>query len=404
MTLPEFREDIAIHVEDDGTDHYLVLHDIYGFADGPIMVHSDMLQVIEACNGRTTYEQLAEAAEVSIDGKEMMRLKAFVGRLSELGYLHDANFVELKRRVTNEFESSSLRQPIYVRESTELSLDSVETLLSTKTSTPHSIDTTPCAILVPHIDFRVAPEAYQPAIDVLRHSDTDVFVIVGTSHYWSETPVVTTTKDFVIGGQRIPTHKECVRQIAESLGDLNASSDIAHKPEHSIEMHVALLRIARADRPFTIIPILIAGGADTDEQVRTLRTVADTVKGAVQMHCPTALWMISGDLAHVGLKFGDETPATHLEDAVRKADADILKSLETVDIPQYITNSTLPEFQQRICGLGPTAVVLEALQPASGKVLHYGLWNEAETGSAVSYATVQFENVPFAALRVTRPM
>lgn len=399
MTLPEFREDISIHVEEEGGDQYLVLQDSFGYAEGPIMVHSDMLQIIEACNGFTTYQELAEASEVDVDGKEMMRVKAFVNKLSEMGYLHDAVYIEKKRRLTLEFENSEIRQPIYIRESTDLSLEAVEHLLrpdqSLTPELPNPADTSKnlSALLIPHIDFRVAAPAYLPAIQALSQVETDVFVIVGTSHYWYETPVILTSKDFMMGGTRVPTHQACVADLRVRLGALNSSSDIAHKPEHSIEMHVALLKLARGERPFTIIPILIAGGAHTETEINVLRQVAEIVKGAIQTHCPNAFWLISGDLAHVGLKFGDETPATDIEDAVRKADADILKSLETVNVQQYIANATLPEFQQRICGLGPTAVALQALQPNSGTVLHYGLWQELDTGSAVSYATVQFDDL-----------
>jgi hypothetical protein len=45
---------------------------------------------------------------------------------------------------------------------------------------------------------------------------------------------------------------------------------------------------------------------------------------------------------------------------------------------------------RRICGLPPTYTLLEAIRPASGKVLHYGQYVHPRGFESVSFASMAF--------------
>jgi hypothetical protein len=83
--LPALRVDIQLSVHTEDGEQFLVLSDPFGIADGPIMVHVEMLDLLQACDGETTFDDLAVASSVAPDGAEMMRVRAFVQQLSTLG-------------------------------------------------------------------------------------------------------------------------------------------------------------------------------------------------------------------------------------------------------------------------------------------------------------------------------
>ncbi|MBK7186351.1 MAG: hypothetical protein IPH85_10610 [Ignavibacteria bacterium] len=99
-TLPILRHGTDLR-SSGGWRSYLVLHDPFSFADGPIMVHSDMVDVLQSCDGVTTIAQLAEAANVEVDGPEMTRLILFLRQMDEMGYFEGASY---EQRKLNELE------------------------------------------------------------------------------------------------------------------------------------------------------------------------------------------------------------------------------------------------------------------------------------------------------------
>src|SRR6185312_7406901 len=80
-------------------------------------------------------------------------------------------------------------------------------------------------------------------------------------------------------------------------------------------------------------------------------------------------YLISGDLAHIGPKFGDEARAegAWLE-ASRKKDDAILEMIAKAGPASYFETIAAEGDERRICGLPPTYLPLEANRPSRGKV------------------------------------
>jgi MEMO1 family protein len=393
--LPLFRADIQISVHHEGGEAFLILHDVYGVADGPIMVHSDMVSVLEVCDGETTWHALAESSDVDIDGPEITKLRAFIGQLDELGFF-DTDKAEARRSKTEqEWAQLETRPPTcagstYPADADELHVF-LDDLLSAETPAAPSFEAD--AYLIPHIDYRVAPAVYAPAFNALRESDADLFVMIGTSHYWSDDAVILTDKHYLSPLGEIPTDRELVSAIRQELGEWVAPSDLAHKPEHSIELHAVLLQHIRNGRPFSILPILVTG-IDGDEGYQQASTIARAVRSVVDRSGRKAMWLISGDLAHVGRKFGDDTPAASLLPDVSRADRELVDLLEGADIAGYHRAIEATDHVYRICGHAPTVIGLLAMEARRGKLLAYDVWDERETESAVTFATLAFGGNP----------
>lgn len=394
--LPALRVDIQLSVHTEDGEQFLVLSDPFGIADGPIMVHVEMLDLLQACDGETTYNDLAVASAVAADGAEMMRVRAFVQQLSTLGYLEDDGFVARQTVIEAEWDARSERPPVCAGTSypadAEEAADFFATVLGLPSGQSATHDPTlahPRAVLVPHIDYRVAPQVYAPGLLPLRNHPAELVIAIGTSHYWSDDAFILTSKDYQTPFGTVQTDKVMVSLLAQTLPNV-APTDVAHRPEHSLELHLTALKHLWAGKSFRVVPILVTPAACASPEI--LDHAVQALRSAIAASGVQAVWCISGDLAHVGRKFGDAQAAEHLIDSVRDADARLLEHLERADAHGYDAELAASDHQFRVCGYAPTMVALHALKPGRGDVTAYDIWHEAETASAVSFASVVFSD------------
>lgn len=393
-TLPILRHDVQISVHQEDGESYLVLHDPFGFADGPIMVHSDMVDVLQSCDGITTIAQLAEAADVEEEGPEMTRLILFLRQMDEMGYFEGASYEQRKLNELETWAALTERPAVcaggtYPEEVTELRTYMGTLLESDVVTQRHSDDvagTSPVAILMPHIDFRVAPNVYGPGFAPLKDLEADLVIMVGTSHYWADDAFVLTEKNFTTPLGTVKTDVDIVRKLAQLLPGV-AQTDIAHRPEHSLELHVVGLQQIWEHRSYTVVPILVTMAALEDG---VLEQAAEVLRQTIDASGRKAIWLISGDLAHVGKKFGDDLPAQAFIGDVKGADQRLLEHLRTASPEAYHSEIVATDHAYRICGHAPTVLALTAVRPTSGSVVAYDIWDETETQSAVSFASVLF--------------
>src|SRR5262249_52686739 len=130
--------------------------------------------------------------------------------------------------------------------------------------------------------------------------------------------------------------------------------------------------------PIRIVPLLVGpfedcvlDNASPAAQGDIGRMIASLRKAEAQTPEPIC-YIISGDLAHIGPKFGDEKPVheTQLNHS-RRQDEALIRQAEAVDTAGYFKVIAGEQDERRICGLPPTYTVLEAVRPGKGKLLHY---------------------------------
>jgi predicted class III extradiol MEMO1 family dioxygenase len=100
---------------------------------------------------------------------------------------------------------------------------------------------------------------------------------------------------------------------------------------------------------------------------------------------------VSGDLAHVGRKFGDAADAESMVDDVRSADDVLLEHLQAADPDAWYAAIRAMDDRYRICGQAPVYAALHAFRPNRGRLTAYDVWHEAETASAVTVAGISWE-------------
>ena len=245
--LPRLRADIQVSVHREKGETFLVLHDVMGFAEGPIMVHSDMLGVLEVCDGETTWEAVATGSEVDPDGPELLKLRSFLGELDQLGFFESEHAERRRKEALDAWSALDARPPVCAGSTYPADPQELRSFLDDMLSSAPAPSEASSVYLIPHIDYRVSPSVYAPAFNAVRASESDLFVMIGTSHYWSDDRIILTEKHFETPIGSVETDRALVQGLRERLNNGGAPStiaetDLAHKPEHSLELHAVFLR------------------------------------------------------------------------------------------------------------------------------------------------------------------
>jgi AmmeMemoRadiSam system protein B len=255
-----------------------------------------------------------------------------------------------------------------------------------------------CAALVPHIDYaRGGPTFAWGFKEVVERTPASLFVIIGTSHY-SPNRFTLTRKHFRTPLGTVPTDQAYIDRLVAHYGDGLFDDELAHFPEHSIELEVVLLQyLYEGRRDVRIVPLLVGPFHDCVEAQYSPRfrpDIARMIEALRRAEAETAepvCYLISGDLAHIGPDFGDGRPVDGpLLDLSRRQDQRLCRAAEEVDVEQYFRIIADEADGRRICGLPPTYTFLEAVRPRRGKLLHYDQYVHPHGAQSVSFASVAF--------------
>jgi AmmeMemoRadiSam system protein B len=254
------------------------------------------------------------------------------------------------------------------------------------------------AALVPHIDYQRGGVSFAWGFkELFERSDASLFVIIGTSHY-SAHRFTLTRKHFKTPLGIVPTDQQYIDRLVKHYGDGLFDDELCHLPEHSIELEVVFLRyLYETRRDIRMVPLVVGSFADCVRygvrpgEVQDIGRMIEALRRAEAETPEPICYVISGDLAHIGPKFGDAHPVHHdwLEQS-RGIDQALLKHAEAADADGYFRVIADERDGRRICGLPPTYTVLEALKPSAGKVLHYDQYVHSRGYESVSFASAAF--------------
>jgi AmmeMemoRadiSam system protein B len=256
------------------------------------------------------------------------------------------------------------------------------------------------AVLVPHIDYARGGLTYTWGFkDLFEHSDASLFVIIGTSHC-SPHRFTLTRKHFRTPLGVVPTDQAYIDRLVQHYGDGLFDDELgAHLPEHSIELEVVFLQfLYEGRRPIRIVPLVVGSFFDCIDAGNSPSARADIsrmVRALQQAEAETRepiCYVISGDLAHIGPYFRDPAPVhpDQLQHS-RRQDQAILHKAAAGDGEGYFRVIAAEQDARRICGLPPTYLVLEALRPSRGRLLHYDQYVHPQNVLSVSFASVSFD-------------
>lgn len=395
--IPPVRRDLDLIPLENNGRNILYFHDAMQYMDPDFALDQKVEPILSLLTGQHSVENICNLLNNSISAEE---LSSFITFLDTNLALESNYYKNRSEKIETDFESASLRNPALAGLSYPEDPGELKSFVSELLIEANSPDYIPAkALFAPHIDLRVGKQSYADAFSIIASIRPKRVVILATAHYsgmyqkqYQGKPFIGSSKDYSLPGSVLKTDKEYLKILSEKSDETGFSlQDRAHRIEHSIESHLIFIDQIW-NHSFTIVPILV-GSLDEiyykpDGDIgQKLNMFAQKLN---QLDDEETFYLISGDLAHVGKKFGDPTAAEKMRSKVEKSDRkfiDIALSGDPVKLYKHVSKDYDP---YRICGFPPLTAFLKAFPGTRGKELTYEWWDESERESAVSFAAIGY--------------
>lgn len=338
---------------------------------------------------------MRETGGVLVGSEEIRKL---LSNLDESYLLDSDHFRNARERVVKEFTACTVRPcshsgRAYPENAAELKAKLDAIMAESSSPCPGE---KPLALVSPHIDISVGSRGYASAYQCLLNASPERVVVLGVGHQGFQGLFALTDKEFSTPFGKTETDKESTGKLRHAGKEAVATDDFPHKAEHSIEFQVVFLQHVLKRKPFKIIPVLCGSLQGNLSEVKReayldkAGAFLEALKNIVMDQESETLVVAGVDFSHIGPKFGHDTPARLLESRSQTHDQALLHCLASTDKDGFWNESIKVRDQYNVCGFSALACLLEVLPPAGGKLLHYEIWHEEATRSAVSFASMVF--------------
>src|SRR5699024_2001623 len=191
-----------------------------------------------------------------------------------------------------------------------------------------------------------------------------------------------------------PTRRSSDLELAELDEGYGISThDRAHRTEHSLELHLLFLSYLW-DHDYQVVPFLV----DSLQQLlyksdgyhqRMVQRFSEYLGERFGGKDDT-FFLISGDLAHFGQKFGDPQAASTMFNAVNQFDEHFMDYGAVNDASGMLDLMKEETDPYRICGFPPLYSFLNAMPELQGQSIQHDLWDERERESAVTFGSILY--------------
>lgn len=323
--------------------------------------------------------------------------------LQQNGYLETEELERMKRQRHAEFAAATHRQPAhagsgYPDQTAELRAQLDDYLQDGLPPATKPI----LGLAAPHVSPFGGWQSYAAAYGRLggaarQHAAGKTVVVLGTSHYGQPESFGLTRKPFVTPLGTLEPDLELINFLTDNADGSLIHEDYCHSIEHSIEFQCVFLQ-QMLGSDFKILPILcgpfaraLYSGEPPETDDRVMRFF-DALGEMADLHRSKLFWVLGIDLAHVGLRYGDDLIARADEDEmleVREEDLARLNQVCRGDSEEFFELVKPEEDRLKWCGFSPLYTFMSAVPEARGNLLRYEQWNIDEQ-SVVSFAAMEF--------------
>jgi len=395
------RYDLMIHPIEHDNETWIMMSDPLGYATDKIFVSPEFFNILASIDSEI---QISELLNIDPEIDSSIHLEAIIKQIdhvNEMGFLLSDNFFKLKYEKDKEYIASPIRPAVCSGTTYPADTSELTHFLDDFFSTPNrnDFDGNASSIIVPHIDFRLGKlisEVYSTGYHSIRKRHPELFIILGTAHYANTANFMLTRKNFETPLGIVNTDIDIIDYIQENCADSFIIDDIAHKPEHSIEMQVLLLQYYFSGHNFKILPIL--AGSMHSYLAKNQNPLDDymhfsflrTLNEYINQRGIDTVYIASVDFAHIGRKFDDDFDAHEKLSELKFEDDKLIKLLENADASSFFNKIAADHDKWKVCGTAPIYSLLKANGFKRGELKKYNVWYEPETKSAVSFASMAF--------------
>ena len=391
-----------------GDEQFIVLWDPTGLSSEKLVIPLNYFYMFQFFDGEHSLDQVG-AEYLKKYGEFMMpdRLNRLISDLDEKLFLEGERYERARAEALAAFRNRPVREAVFAGRSYESDLQKLKKQIAGFFESKEGPESTPSthqgkkikAIVSPSFEPKEAGPIYAWAYKELKEAETpEVFVILGACHSGLESGLAMTDRDFETPLGIVPTNKPIFEYMRNNGGEVFFEEDIKHQHEHSVEFQLPLLQYTIGDRkPITIVPVLCSFSpsvlADPDEKplFDQIAKFLSLLKQAITATGQEVCVIVSSNLAHIGLRYGDQKPPTDFSfHRCMQADLEMLKKVEELK-PEEFAQFILSEGDKRhILGFSPIFLMLKLIEAETGEVLRYDRGITDQFNSTVTYASMAF--------------
>ena len=387
-----------------GEDQYIVLWDPAGLGKDKLVLPLNYFFIVQHFDGQHSLNEIG-ALYLKRFGEFLMpaKVEQLVGDLDQKLFLEGERAEAARTQARSEYRQSPLRRCAFAGRSYEADGAKLKRQIDGFLTSSEGPDFKPSehagklikGLVVPTYDLKQAGPVYAWAYKELQEADQpDLYIVIGTAYAGLRRFFAVTDKDFETPLGVVRTDERIVSQLRARFPE-SFEEDVCHQAEHAVEFQLPFLQHVVGDtRPFTIVPILCSFSAlDLPEQATGhsvdafLAGLRDIVAGCGRNYCVIA----AGELAHLGLRYGDKEPPTDFSfHRSMQHDLEMLKQVEELNPGGFAAYIQKEQDRRRISGFSPIYSLLRLIQAEKGEVLRYDRGITDQYNSTVTYASMAF--------------
>jgi MEMO1 family protein len=388
----------------EGEEQYVVLWDPSGLSKEKLVLPLNYFFIIQHFDGEHSLQAIG-GLYLKRFGEFLMpdKVEQLVADLEAKVFLEGDRAEAAKTQARAAYRQAAVRPAAFAGKSYEAEKGPLKKQIDAFFSSKEGPDFKPSehkgrpikGLVVPTYDLKQAGPIYAWAYKELQEaSQPDVLVIIGTAHAGLEQPFAVTDKDFETPLGVVPVDHAIIDRL-RALAPEYFTEDIAHVSEHAIEFQLPFVQTnPAATTPVGIVPVLASFSAMSlsDPSVRgSVDRFVAALREAISASGKTACVIAAGELAHMGMRYGDSAPPTDFSfHRSMQFDLEMLKFVEDLKPEEFAAYIQKEKDQRRISGFSPIYCLLRLIQAEKGQVLRYDRGITDQYNSTVTYAAMSF--------------
>ena len=387
-----------------GEEQYIVLWDPSGLSKEKLVLPLNYFFIIQHFDGDHSLQEIG-ALYLKRFGEFLMpaKVEQLVGDLEAKLFLEGDRTEGAKAQARHAYREAAVRPAGFAGKSYEADRGQLKQQIDGFFSSKEGPDFKPSAnkgklikgLVVPTYELRQAGPIYAWAYKELQEAQQpDVLVIIGTAHAGLEGLFALTDKDFETPLGIVPVDHAIMDRL-KALVPEYFEEDMAHLSEHSIEFQLPFVQTnTGASATIPIVPILSSFSAMSlsDPSVRaSVERLLAALREAISASGKTVCIIAAGELAHLGMRYGDSAPPTDFSfHRAMQYDLEMLKHVEDLKAEEFAGYIQKEKDQRRISAFSPIYCLLRLIEAEKGQVLRYDRGITDQYNSTVTYASMAF--------------
>lgn len=386
-------------------EQYIVLWDPTGLSAEKLIIPLNYFYLMQFFDGEHSLEQIG-AEYLKKFGEFILpdRMEKLIADLDEKLFLEGERFDTARKAAIETYRAAPVRPPAYAGKAYAAEPDQLKRELDGFFTSKEGPDWKPSTnagkalkgVIAPHYDLRQGGPIYAWAYkEVQEAAVPDLFVLIGTCQAGLEQGYALTDKDFETPLGKVPVDRDVLDLLYKKGGASYFEEELNHKNEHSLEFQLPFLQhTVGTKKSFTIVPILTAFAPDDlahPEFLENVERFLRTMKDALAESGKSVCFVASTELAHIGLRYGDNKPPTDFSfHKCMQWDMEMLKHVEQLDPDSFASFIRKEGNARRISGFAAIYTMLKLMKAEKGEVLRYDRGVTDQFNSTVTYASVVF--------------